>query len=73
MQPGTSWRHVWEAALGEAEVVVALRLALDSGHAQVVVAAAAAICALLGAHEHDAGVQPMSELQPCMSQSQLCY
>ncbi|KAK9841206.1 hypothetical protein WJX74_001891 [Apatococcus lobatus] len=48
---GITWRHVWEAALGEAEVAVALRLALDSSHAQVVAAAAAAVCALLGAND----------------------
>ncbi|KAK9862489.1 hypothetical protein WJX84_002508 [Apatococcus fuscideae] len=61
---GAKWHHVWQAALEEAEVVVALRLALDSGHTQVVAAAASALCALLGANKQPAGTVQALDLSP---------
>ena len=45
-------------------MVVALRLALDSKHTQVVAAAASALCALLGANKQPAGAVQALDLSP---------
>ena len=42
-----AWAEVWQAALREASVVLALRVALDDAHAHVAAAAAEALAALV--------------------------
>ncbi|KAK9820868.1 hypothetical protein WJX81_007777 [Elliptochloris bilobata] len=59
-----AWAEVWQAALGDAKVVTALRVALDDAHAPVAAAAAGALAALVALRGPHGGALAASDACP---------